>query len=43
MCNLRFDVPKKILVVFHNWWNYDYHSIIKELTNSFERQFECVG
>ena len=43
ICNLRFDVPKRILVVFHNWWNYDYHSIIKELANKFERQFECVG
>ena len=29
ICNLKFSVPKKILIVFHNVSNYDYHLIIK--------------
>ena len=40
ICNLKFNVPNKITVVFHNCSNYDYHFIIKELTNEFEGQFE---
>ena len=35
-------MPNEISVVFHNGSNYDYHSIIKELANEFERQFECL-
>ena len=31
ICNLKYSVPKKISVVFHNVSNYDYHFIIKEL------------
>ena len=31
-----------IPVVFHNKSNYDYHFIIKELANEFERKFECL-
>ena len=42
ICNLRFNVPNKIPVVFHNGSNYDYHFIIKELANEFEGQFECL-
>ena len=30
ICNLRFNVPNEIDVVFHNGSNYDYHFIIKE-------------
>ena len=29
--NLKYSVPKKISIVFHNKSNYDYHFIIKEL------------
>ena len=29
ICNLRYKVPKKISVVFHNASTYDYHFIIK--------------
>ena len=29
ICNLKYSVPKKILIVFHNGSNYDYHFIIK--------------
>ena len=43
ICNLRFKVPNEIPAVFHNASNYDYHSIIKELANEFEGQFECLG
>ena len=37
ICNLIFNVPNEILVVFHNGSNYDYHFIIKELANEFDR------
>ena len=43
ICNLKFNVPNEILVVFHNGSNYDYHFIIKELANQFEGQFGCLG
>ena len=33
----------EIPVVFHNGWNYDYHFIVKELTNEFKGQFKCRG
>ena len=31
ICNLKYSVPKKIPVVFHDKLNYNYHFIIKEL------------
>ena len=31
ICNLRYSVPKKIPIVFHNGSNYDYYFIIKVL------------
>ena len=43
ICNLRFNAPNEIAVVFHNGLNYDYHFIIKELANEFKGQFECFG
>ena len=43
ICNLRFNVPNKIPVVFHNRSNYDYHFTVKELANKFKGQFECFG
>ena len=30
-------------MVFHNGSTYDYHFIIKELAEEFEREFECLG
>ena len=33
----------EVSVVFHRGTNYNYHFIIKELANQFERQFECLG
>ena len=43
ICNLKFNVPNEIPVVFHNGSNCDYDFIIKELANEFEGQFECLG
>ena len=44
ICNLRFNVPNEIPVVFHNnGSNYDYHYIIKEFANELEEQFECLA
>ena len=31
ICNLRFNIPNEITVVFYNGSNYDYHFITKEL------------
>ena len=39
ICNLKFNVPNEIPVVFHNSSNYDYYFVIKELGNEFEGQF----
>ena len=36
-------MSNEIPVVFHNWLNYDYHCIIKELANEFQGKFECLG
>ena len=43
ICNLKFHVHNEIPVVFHNGSHYDYHFIIKDLTNKFEGNFECLG
>ena len=43
ICNLKFNVPIEIAVVFHNGSNYNYHVIIKELRNPFEGKLECIG
>ena len=42
-CNLRYKIPKKIAVVFHNGSTYDYHFIIKQLVKEFEGKFDCLG
>ena len=43
ICNLKImKLLNEVTVVFHNGSNYDYHFIIKELTNKFEGQFECL-
>ena len=43
ICNLKYNVPKNIPIVFHNGSNYDYHFIIKELAEEFQKQFTCLG
>ena len=42
LCNLNFSVPKKIPIAFHNGSNHDYHFIIKELAEKFEKKFACL-
>ena len=41
--NLKYSVPTKIPIAFHNGSNYDYHFIIKELEEEFKKQFTCLG
>ena len=43
ICNLKYSVPNKIPIVFHNGSNYDYHFIIKELAEEFKQRFTCLG
>ena len=43
ICNLKYSVTKKIPIVLHNGSNYDYHFIIKENAENFERQFTYLG
>ena len=38
ICNLKYSVPKKILIVFHNGSNHHYHFIIIEF-EEFKKQF----
>ena len=42
ICNLTFDMPNEIPVVFQRGSNYDTHFTIKELANEFELQFKCI-
>ena len=42
ICNLKYSVPKKILIAFHKGSNFD-HFIIKELAEEFKKQFTCLG
>ena len=42
-CNLRYNVPKKIPIIFHNGSIYDYHFVIKRLAEEFKGDFECLG
>ena len=41
-CSLRYKIPKEIPEVFHNGSTYDYHFIIKQLTEEFEGEFKCL-
>ena len=43
ICNLKYIVPTKIPIVFHNSSNYGYHFIIKELAKEFETKFTFLG
>ena len=35
ICNLKYSVPRKIPIAFHNVSNYDYYFIIKKLAKEF--------
>ena len=41
--NLKYSVPKKIPVDFHDRSKYDYDFIIKESAEEFKKQFTCLG
>ena len=41
--NLKYSVPKKIPIAFHNRSNYDDHFITKELLGESKKQFTCLG
>ena len=43
ICNLIYNTPTEIPVVFHNGNSYDYHFIIKGLAEEFEKDFECLS
>ena len=43
ICNLKYNVPKKIPIVFHNGSSYDDNFCIKELPEEFKKQFACLG
>ena len=43
ICNLMYNTPREIPVVFHNGSCYDYHFITKGLAEEFEGDFECLG
>ena len=40
---MKYSVPKEISIVIHNGSNYDYHFIIKELAEDFEKHFIFLG
>ena len=42
ICHLKYSVPKKVPITFHNGSNYDYLFIIKELIEEFENKFTCL-
>ena len=42
-CNLRYEIPKGIPIVFHNGSKYDYHFKIEQLAKEFKGKFECLG
>ena len=41
-CNLKYEIPKNIPVIFHNGSTYGYHFIIRELVSEFDGNFECL-
>ena len=42
ICNLRYNIPNKIPIVFHNGSTYDYYFVIKKLAEEFKGEFECL-
>ena len=36
ICNLKYNVPKEVPIVFHNGSHYNCHFIIKELIREFQ-------
>ena len=40
---MKYSVPEKNSIVFHNGSNYDFHFIIKELSEEFKKQYTSLG
>ena len=40
ICNLRYNVPKKIPIVFHNGSTHDYCFVIEKLAEEFKDDFK---
>ena len=36
ICSLKYSLPKKLPIDFHNGSNYDYHFILKEVVEEFK-------
>ena len=43
ICNFHYKVPQEISVKIHNGSKYDYHFLIKELTEEFKGELEYLG
>ena len=43
ICNSKYSVPKKIIIVFLIGSNYYYHLIMKKLAEEFKKEFACLG
>ena len=43
ICNLKYSAHKEILIVVRNRFKYDYHFVIKEEAEEFEKEFTCLG
>ena len=43
ICYLKYSVPEKIPIAFHNESSYDHHFIIKDLAEEFKKQFTVSG
>ena len=43
ICNLNYSIHKKLPITFYNESNYNYHFIITDLTEEFEKHFPCFG
>ena len=37
ICNLKYNVPKRIPIAFHNGSNYNYHFIMKKLAEKIKK------
>ena len=42
ICNLKYNLPKKIPIVSQNGCNYDYHFIQKELVEELKKLLNCL-
>ena len=43
ICNLHYNTPKQIPIIFHDGSSYDYHFITKGLAEEFDEYFKCLG